>query len=90
LKADGNIIVRYCRKSTAPSANRIMLLQKVVNLLYKRLLVGKVFISPCSGAKQAFQKCDLTANDILSELINVEGNTQDKKNDKKDRQILKN
>jgi hypothetical protein len=61
----------------------------MVDLLYKRSLVDRVFVSPCSSAKQAFQKRDLADSDILSELDHVEGNTQGKKNNKKIRQILK-
>ncbi|ORE23445.1 hypothetical protein BCV71DRAFT_170083 [Rhizopus microsporus] len=48
----------------------------MIDLLYKRSLVDKVFVSPCSSAKHAFQKRNLAANDILAELVNVDGNTQ--------------
>lgn len=80
--------MEHCKKSTAPSANLLTLLQKMVGLLYKRSLVGKVFVSPCSSAKQAFHKRDLASNDILVELVNINGNTQ--KNNKKVGQTLKN
>lgn len=62
----------------------------MIDLLYKRSLVDKVFVSPCSSAKHAFQKRNLAANDILAELVNVDGNTQGKKKNKKGGQILKN
>jgi hypothetical protein len=62
----------------------------MVDLLYKRSLVDKVVVSPCSSAKQAFQKRDLSANDALQDLVNVAGDTQDKKNNKRVGQILKN
>lgn len=83
LKTDGHMIIGYCRKSTTPSANRVILLQRMVDILFKRSLVDKVFVSPCSSAKQAFPKRDLADNGILLELEHVDGNTQGKKNNKK-------
>lgn len=59
------------------------------DLLYKRSLVERVVVSPCSSAKQALQKRDLADSDILSNLDHVERNTQGEKNNKEIRQILK-
>lgn len=51
----------------------------MVNILRQRSLVEKVFVSPFSNVKEGFCKRDLNDQDILSELDQVEGNTQDKK-----------
>lgn len=70
-------------------SNRITLLQKMVDLLYKRSLVDKVFASSRNGAKLALQTRDLAESVILSKLDHVEGNIQGKKNYKEKGQSFK-
>ena len=63
----------------------------MVNMLRQRSLVDKVFVSPYSNVKQGFYKRDLNDQDtLLSELDQVNGNTQGKKlNNNMINQILK-
>ncbi|KAG2210885.1 hypothetical protein INT47_000039 [Mucor saturninus] len=78
LKEDGYPVIGYSRKSVVASENRVSCLQRMVNILYSRSLVDKVFVSPCSSTKQQFIKRDSSDNDqILSQLNNVHGNTVD-------------
>ncbi|ORE06836.1 hypothetical protein BCV72DRAFT_206654 [Rhizopus microsporus var. microsporus] len=57
---------------------KVSCLQRVVDILYKRSLVDKVFVSPLSSAKQQFRKHDLEdKNVILSKLNNIHGCTID-------------
>jgi hypothetical protein len=52
----------------------------MVNILRQRSLVEKVFVSPYSNVKQCFYQRDLNDQDtLLSELDEVNGNTQGKK-----------
>lgn len=52
----------------------------MVDILRQRSLVDKVFVSPYSHVKQGFYKRDLNDQDtLLSELDQVNGNTQGKK-----------
>lgn len=46
MKKDGYQIIGYCRKSVGETENRVSCLQRMVNILYKRSLVDKVFVSP--------------------------------------------
>lgn len=46
LKKDGYQIIDYCRKSVGETANRVSCLQRMVDILYKKSLVDKVFVSP--------------------------------------------
>lgn len=58
--------------------NRASRLQRMINILYKRSLVAKVFVSPRSSTKQPFLKRDFEdEDDILSKLNDVHGNTKD-------------
>ncbi|KAG1090271.1 hypothetical protein G6F42_019743 [Rhizopus arrhizus] len=87
LKQEGFKIIGYCRKSLASSKNRVSCLQRMINILYKRSLVDKVFVSPQSSAKQQFAKRDLSDDDVLPQLEDVHGSTKDflkylKSNDK--------
>ncbi|KAI8982322.1 hypothetical protein BDF20DRAFT_866255 [Mycotypha africana] len=79
MKKDGYQIVGYCRKSVGETRNRIACLQRMVDILYKRSLVDKVFVSPVSLAKQQFAKRDLEdeKNEIMSKLNNTHGCTID-------------
>lgn len=78
LKEDGYQVIGYCRKSVIESKNRVGCLQRMVNILYSRSLVDKVFVSPCSSTKQQFMERDSSDNDqILSQLNNIHGNTVD-------------
>ncbi|KAG2197273.1 hypothetical protein INT47_010979 [Mucor saturninus] len=49
----------------------------MVYILRQRSLVEKVFVSPSSSVKESFYKRDFKDQDILSELDEVNGNTQD-------------
>ncbi|PHZ17898.1 uncharacterized protein RHIMIDRAFT_243898 [Rhizopus microsporus ATCC 52813] len=49
----------------------------MVDILRQRSLVEKVFVSPSSSVKESFYKRDFNDQDILSELDQVNGNTQD-------------
>lgn len=51
----------------------------MINILYQRSLVQKVFVSPSSSVKQALSKRDLFDQDILSSLDQIHGNTQGEK-----------
>lgn len=51
----------------------------MVNILRQRSHVEKVFVSPYSNVKESFYKRDFNDQDILSELDQVDGNTQGKK-----------
>lgn len=74
MKKDGYQIIGYCRKSIGETENRVACLQRMVNILYKRSLVDKVFVS----TKQEFLKRDFEDEDeILSKLNDVHGNTID-------------
>ncbi|KAI8876385.1 hypothetical protein K501DRAFT_338113, partial [Backusella circina FSU 941] len=77
LKNDGYHIVGYCRKSKTQSSNRAILLQRMANILRQRSLVEEVFVSPYSSVKESFYKRDFNDQDILSELDQANGNTQD-------------
>ncbi|KAG1061808.1 hypothetical protein G6F41_011968 [Rhizopus arrhizus] len=78
MKKDGYQIIGYCRKSVAETKNRASCLQRMINILYKRSLVNKVFVSPRSSTKQPFLKRDFEdEDDILSKLNDVHGNTKD-------------
>jgi hypothetical protein len=79
LKNNGYHIVGYCRKSKTPSSNRATLLQRMVDILCQRSLVEKVFVSPYSNVKEGFYKRDFNDQNTLSELDQVNGNTQGKK-----------
>lgn len=59
----------------------------MVDILYKRLLIDKAFVSPQSSSKQQFAKRDLSHDDVLSQRQDVHGSTKDflkyiKSNDK--------
>lgn len=76
MKKDGYQIIGYCRKSVGETENRVSCLQRMVDILYKRSLVDKVFVSPLSSTKQQFRKHDLgDKNEILSKLNNIHGCT---------------
>lgn len=77
LKQNGFKIIGYCRKSMASSKNRASCLQRMINILYKRSLVDKVFVSPQSSAKQQFVKRDLSDDDVLPQLEDVHDSTKD-------------
>lgn len=78
MKKDGYQIIGYCRKSVAGTKNRASCLQRMINILYKRSLVDKVFVSSRSSTKQPFLKRDFEdEDDILSKLNDVHGNTKD-------------
>ncbi|CAO3664011.1 unnamed protein product [Rhizopus stolonifer] len=78
MKKDGYKIIGYCRKSVAEIGNRVSCLQRMINVLYERSLVDKVFVSSRSSAKQQFLKRDLkNEDDLLSALNDVHGNTVD-------------
>lgn len=87
LKKNRFKIIGYYRKSVASSKNSASCLQRMINILYKRSLVDKVFVSPQSPAKQQFAKRDLSDDDVLPQLEDVHGSTKDflkylKNNDK--------
>ncbi|KAI9270833.1 hypothetical protein BY458DRAFT_509901 [Sporodiniella umbellata] len=78
LKKEGYCIVGYCRKSLGNTENRVLCLQRMVDVLHKRSLVDKVFVSPFSNAKQPFSKRDeKDVKEILSQLTNIDGRTED-------------
>lgn len=78
MKKDGYQIIGYCRKSIAETKNRASCLQRMIDILYKRSLVDKVFVSSRSSTKQPFLKRDFEdEDDILSKLNDVHGNTKD-------------
>ncbi|KAI9032525.1 hypothetical protein CLU79DRAFT_859181 [Phycomyces nitens] len=77
LKKDSYEVIGYCRKSKNTTENRAVLLQRMINVLYQRSLVDKVFVSPCNSAKQALDKRDLTDVEVLSSLNIIHGNSQD-------------
>ncbi|KAG1445797.1 hypothetical protein G6F56_009789 [Rhizopus delemar] len=78
MKKEGYQIIGYCRKSLGDTKNRVLCLQRMVDVLYKRSLVDKVFVSPFSTAKQPFSKRDgKNVKEILSQLTNVHGSTED-------------
>lgn len=78
MKKEGYQIIGYCRKSLGNTENRVLCLQRMVDILYKRSLVDKVFVSPISTAKQPFSKRDAkTVKEILSQLTNIHGSTED-------------
>ncbi|ORE02475.1 hypothetical protein BCV72DRAFT_215191, partial [Rhizopus microsporus var. microsporus] len=66
LKDDGYEIIGYCRKSKKACDNRALLLERMINILYQRSLVQKVFVSPSSSVKQALSKRDLFDQDFLT------------------------
>lgn len=89
MKNEGYTIVGYCRMSKTERDFSVCSLQGMVNDLFKRSLVDKVFVSPKGTPKQAFQKRDLAdSSDILSKLEDVTGNTQDFLNFIKDNQKI--
>lgn len=52
----------------------------MMNISRQRLLVEKVFVSPCRNVKESFSKRDFNDQDtLLSELDQVIGNTWGKK-----------
>ncbi|CAO3699217.1 unnamed protein product [Rhizopus stolonifer] len=72
MKKDGYKIIGYCRKSVAETGNRVSCLQRMINILYERSLVDKVFVSSRSSAKQQFLKRDLkNEDDLLSALCGI-------------------
>lgn len=78
MKEEGYKIIGYYRKSVAETGNRVGCLQRMVNVLYNRPLVDKVFVSPCSSIKQHLTKRDLSNNNqISSQLNNIHGNIVD-------------
>ncbi|KAI8980861.1 hypothetical protein BDB01DRAFT_188594 [Pilobolus umbonatus] len=78
IKKEGYQVIGYCRKSAGDTKNRVSSLQRMVDIMYKRSLVDKVFVSPLSSAKQKFSKRDLKdVNQILSQLNNIHGSTVD-------------
>lgn len=61
----------------------------MIDILYKRSLVDKVFVSPVSSVKQQFEKRDQdsSSSEIMAKLNNAHGTTVDfleflKKNNK--------
>lgn len=77
-KKEGYQVIGYCRKSVEDTKNRVSCLQRMIDILYKRSLVDKVFVSPLSSVKQMFSKRDLKdADQILSQLKNTHGSTVD-------------
>lgn len=78
MKKEGYQVIGYCRKSVGKAENRISCLQRMIDILYKRSLMDKVFVSPLSTAKQIFSKRDVKdVNQILSQLNNTHGSTID-------------
>ncbi|KAG0742332.1 hypothetical protein G6F57_007236 [Rhizopus arrhizus] len=70
LKEGGLSVVGYCRKSDlAKQDNFINLLQRMADNHYQRLLVDKVFVSPCSNASSPFSERDLPDQyEVFSQL----------------------
>lgn len=78
IKEEGYKIIGYCRKSAAETGNRVSCLQRMVNVLYNRSLVDKVFVSCRRSAKQQFVKRDLkNEDDLLLALNDIHGNIVD-------------
>ncbi|KAI7900806.1 uncharacterized protein BX663DRAFT_574324, partial [Cokeromyces recurvatus] len=74
IKKEGYQVIGYCRKSVGNTENRVSCLQRMIDILYKKSLVGKVL----STAKQMFPKRDVRdVNQILSQLNNAHGSTVD-------------
>ena len=70
MKKEGYQVIGYCRKSFGNTENRVLCLQRMIDVLYKRSLVDKVFVSPLSSAKQIFLKRDVKgANNTIKELF---------------------
>lgn len=78
MKKEGYQMIGYCRKFVGKAENRVSCLQRMIDILYKRSLVDKVFVSPLSTAKQIFSKRDVKdVNQISSQLNNTHGSTID-------------
>lgn len=78
MKKEGCQVIGYCRKSVGKTENRASCLQRMIDILYKRSLVDKVFVSPLSTAKQIFSKRDVKdVNQISSQLNNTHESTID-------------
>lgn len=60
LIKDGLTIVGYCRQSDlAKEDNYINLLQRMVDNHYRRPLVDRVFVSPCSNVQSPFSQKEI-------------------------------
>lgn len=78
MKKEGLQIIGYCRKSLGDTKNRVLCLQRMIDILYERSLVDKIFVSPFNTTKQPFSKRDRkNLKEILSQLTSVHGSTED-------------
>jgi hypothetical protein len=81
LKSEGFILVGYVRKSPGDEdiETRTRLLQDMVDKLYDRSQVDKVFVSQMSYSDEPIASRDLQNEvDLVKELKGAEGTTQGK------------
>ena len=81
LKANGFIILGYCRKSPGneDDTTRTRLLQQMVDRLVQTSMVDKTFVSWCSKSNDLITARDIKAkSESLSQMNNVECDAQGK------------
>ncbi|KAG2201034.1 hypothetical protein INT47_006578 [Mucor saturninus] len=80
FKSCGYEVIGYVRKShdNEDKDTRIRLLQSMIDKLFERLLVDKIYVSPMSHAGESFSSRDVKYDKtVLRKLNKAEGTTQD-------------